>query len=70
MSRIDERMDQRQKRTLATNRAAIALVAAGSELLRARGSGDEQADALITAMREDIQRMIDDLKALREMVRR
>lgn len=69
MSRLDDRIAERQARALACGRTVIALVAAGSEIMGARGSDNQAADELVTAIREDIQALILNVNTLRQLLR-
>lgn len=51
------------------NLAIVALASAGTHLLKAREDAGPQAQEMITGLRDDIQRMIGDAEALRQIVR-
>jgi hypothetical protein len=58
----------RQKAMASVTHTIVALATAGAALLKGRESYPPQAQELVTALREDITRIIGDVEALRDVV--
>lgn len=61
----EEEARQRALRRLGVRNAATALTTAGVCVLQARGGGQ---DELVTAMRDDITKMVEDLRTLYQVL--